>query len=169
MLTRNDLVQWCGAGGVVQASAAIVSRWSIPHADRDILLEVGLPRAVEPFFETRLQEGEAPALLAGRGRQLYGIGWDLGNEIGIAEDGRIYAVNADEPPLFVNSSLIAFVESLHECGKARAAYPAMTDDEIDSDVARLLGQLRAIDPAAFAKDGDGWWSLVFEQMAASLL
>jgi hypothetical protein len=171
MLASEDIIEWAGQDGIVRARPELVNHWAITDAEKEILLRVGLPKKVAPFFEASIQEQVEPAVITKSHGAMYKIGWDLGNDIAVASDsGGIFAVDptGDEPEIFVNSTLVQLASFLHESGKARHGFSAMSEAEIDTAIADLKERLWDIDPPAFPDSGS-WWTLIFEQMEAGLL
>jgi SUKH-4 immunity protein len=166
MLTFDDIAEWAGPEGMVQADRDTAAGWAISDGEKQALVEVGLPRFVDPFFEARIQSSRQPSIHSTSSGDLYQIGWDMGREMGVASAARgVYAVDPEGelPELFVNSSAVQLVEFLHYVGQLRQEYPRMTDEQIDSSLADLKARLTKIDERAFKNAGD-WWSQVFEQM-----
>jgi hypothetical protein len=171
MLASEDIIEWAGPDGIIKAGPELVSNWAITDAEKEILLRVGLPKRVEPFFEATIQEQEQPAITSSAHGALYKIGWDLGNDIAAASGSAgVFAVDptGNEPDIFVNSTLVELASFLHESGKVRSVFSTMSDEEIDTAIADLKEKLWDIDPPAFPDSGS-WWLLVFEQMEAGLL
>jgi hypothetical protein len=166
MLTFDDIAEWAGPEGVVQADRDTAADWTISDGEKQALVEVGLPRFVDPFFEARVQSDTQPTIHSESAGDLYQIGWDMGRQLGVAEAGRgVYAIDPEGelPELFVNSSAVELIEFLHHVGRLRQEYPRMTDTQIDASLADLKPSLTKIDERAFRSPSD-WWSQVFEQM-----
>jgi SUKH-4 immunity protein len=170
MPASEDITEWAGRDGIITAKPELVGNWSITDAEKEILLRVGLPKRVEPFFEASIQEQEQPVVSSRSHGALYKIGWDLGNDIAVGgESAGVFAVDpaGNEPDIFVNSTLVGLVSFLHETGKVRRDFSSMSKEAIDAAIADLRAKLQGIDPPALPDFGS-WWSLVFEQMEAGL-
>src|SRR5262245_3240279 len=166
MLTFEDLAQWAGPEGVVQAKADAAGAWAVTDDEKQVLVEAGLPRFVGPFFEARIQTNRAPTIESRSADGLYQVGFDMGRNIGVASAGRgVYVVDPERelPELFVNSSAVALAEFLHHVVRLRQEYPRMNGEQIDASLANLKARLVKIDESAFSNSAR-WLSQVFEQM-----
>lgn len=155
---------------MVRARPEVVKEWAISVNDKRLLIEVGLPRAIEPFFEADIQERTDPAArLPGLGG-MYKIGWDKGRNIAVAgANGAVYAVDqgGKAPGTFVNTSLSCLLDFLYQVGKQRVDVSDMTDAQAEAAVHELKSALERVDPQAF-RDISFWWALVFEQLETGM-
>jgi hypothetical protein len=143
------------------------SAWDIGAGDRAALVSIGLPARVEPFFEARIQTGDAPRIRRRHGlAQLYAIGWDLGRDLGVApSDDGVFAVDplGELPDCFVNSSVADLAAFLDAVVEARPRFADLDDAQAERIVAETRVRLASHDARAFSA-ADTWWSLVFEQL-----
>jgi hypothetical protein len=170
-LVSADIMEWAGRDGIIKPKPEVVSKWAITDAEKDILLRVGLPRELTPFFEASVQRQVEPVVSSKSHGELYKVGWDLGNDIAVGSDSTgVWAIDPDgEPDLFINSTLTHLVIFLHAAGKARCdnSWENWADD--GPAIANLRERLTEVDAPALPPDLNTWWSLVFEQMEEGLV
>lgn len=153
---------------VVRVDADQVDLLGLPEAARRVLVDVGVPRSVEPLFEFRPLE----TITNTKGEVYCRFGTDEGTSLLInVGDGTVSAVSLEGlyPERFVNTDLETFFEFLREVTLARRQVARLHDHEaIERILEALQGSLVARDNLAFA-DPENWWSVVLEQLTHGLL
>jgi len=153
----------------------------IPSAAKLALEQIGLPREVEPFFTTNIQETGILALgeysrftgteMLSQGDELYRIGSDYGTEVCIRKgSGEVVSVDVQReyPTRFINTGLPQFIECLYVVSVERAEFVSLDDEEIDRRVLGIEREIARVDQRAL-QDDENWWAVIVEQMKDGLL
>lgn len=168
MVAHEDLARLWGEGNVERVDVNALDRVTLPADAASVLVNVGLPRRVDPLFEAKEPTMiEAPSR-AGRYCQ---FGSDFGTELCVSTDtGDVVSVSltGEYPDRFVNTTLALFVEFLVMVSAERARFLDLGDDQIDQVIVGLEKRLHQLDARALA-DPDNWWAVIVEQMRDGLL
>jgi hypothetical protein len=129
-----------------------------------VLCDVGLPRHVDHYGFVATE----PRVItpAGKSGPYCQIGQDDGGDFSIElATGAVWScVTVDDlPTRFVNSTLTAFVDSLHAAARVRRDVPGTSDDEVELAHESLLAAIKSIDQPALLDD-ESYWSVILEQM-----
>jgi SUKH-4 immunity protein len=152
----------------VRADPAQVVSWDLPDADRHALTRWGLPRLVDTRFVPIALWG-SPSKVSHDGPPVYPLG-ELPNLLigAVVGTGQVLGLRSEivlppvfqatlPPVVYVNSSVILFVEWTWRWFWAHRALVAMpSDDATHARLDCLWERIRAADPAA---DGDSSASL----------
>lgn len=159
--TFVQLESWAGPGRVLRATEADVSAWRLPPSARAALVLSGVPLLDDIVCEASFQTAPTTYRLA-----FHHIGdsadttWEYDAVPGTGEV-HLWASSRRGGSSFVNSSIIQWLCSLHLVGGRFAESTVLdrwddsaeTEEQALSELAGLLDQIAAIDPAAIA-DGD---------------
>lgn len=167
-VSHEDLAQLWGEDNISLADPATLSRLGLPKGAHEVLTEVGLPKNVEPLFESK-----SPSLIGSLGRtgRYCKVGSDYGTAICIeTRTGEVVSISrGDEyPDRFVNSDIASFVEFMVLVTRERTSFPDLGGVEIEDAIRRLRVTLQSIDRRAL-DDPENWWSVIMEQMQDGLL
>jgi hypothetical protein len=166
-VSREEIVQFWGAGKLRRWSATAVRDLSISQRSKNYLTEVGLP--VEPLGTMQFDAPAEtiPRLLAQP--HLRRIGLDYAVPICLNESRHgaiVWAEDGGQTPRFANAN----AESLGACVTLFEQYRRAVKKAGDPDalILRTEERMRAADPSALV-DPENVWSSIVEQMKDGLL
>lgn len=167
-VSRADMLALWSADEMTEFSGAFLSQSGMPDEAVHVLVEVGLPSSVEPFF---FADGSVRKLSADHQVEGWRFGGDGGADLCLdANTGQVVADGTEvgAPVRFVNSSLQQFAACLCAVAGSYRKFKELDDDAIDSLIGSLEAELGQIDAAALAGE-ENWWAVLLEQMRDGLL
>jgi|tagenome__1003787_1003787.scaffolds.fasta_scaffold20371733_2 hypothetical protein len=153
---------------LVTASRDDLGMSDLPEDAIRVLSDVGVPRRVDPIFEST----DVRSITSARdGRTLWQFGSD--GETALAIDPRSGEVLSTSPKLahpdrHANDGVAAFVDCLLEVSETRDGLVGVRDEEAHAVVVALSERLRRLDASALAQP-DNWWATIVEQLNDGLL
>ncbi|GAA2452222.1 SUKH-4 family immunity protein [Streptomyces macrosporus] len=180
MSASDPVSEHFGADGMRRFSSAALYGAAVPDEAARTLEETGVPVAVGPYFRaSAVSEAVRLGVYASHHRldapppELEGwvrLGDDRGAELCVRPDGAVQAVFLSEvvPDMFVNASVESLNRSLTALDHALSRIAAADGVQGAAAVFRALnGELRAVDPAAFA-ERESWWPRVLDDVRHTL-
>lgn len=176
----DDLLGHFGPAGLRRLGQGDLLGAAVPAATRKALDEVGVPKAVPPYFlapsaDEPLTLGVFAARSAASRPPVPMEAWPRIGTDGLAQlcvrpDGAVQAVSLTEAvdDMFVSTDLPAFCSSLLALDRAQTAIVSSSGVAEAAGIFReLTAQLRRIDAAAFS-EREAWWPRVLDDVRHTL-